>query len=685
MTGDRTPDGAPHGPAGPTDDDATDLAARLVAEQAAVAYWRDVARQRRIDAATVQRRPVVRAAIAADRRTRTVQDAAGRGAATVRATGRRVRALAAGLRARRELAERRALLDAQVARATGEADDVRAAVAASPPRRVLLLHLGPPPAAPAGGHPLTTVAVPHGEAVETSRAIDRIVTEADADVVALLGPTTEPLVPGWLDACLAALHGDVVAAAPLVVHPQRPWTSAGAHDLLVRAEGVVVRPRADGAPVAVAHHEGSPPDLGAPGQEVAAASGAAAVVDRAAWLAAGGLGTAPDLDAAVFDLCTRLRRHGGRVVSVPAGAVVDHRPEAGDAAGPLAPDGTGWRSLVDDHGAELVRAPGPSPRAADEAWRIALTTATPSRKIAPRSGDWHYAGLFAAALRRAGHEVRQQTIDEADSLAGRAADLHVVLRGLEPVRRTAGQRHVLWIISHPEAVEVAECDAADLVVVASHRYAAHLRHLTTTPVEVLLQATEPRRLRPVPVDPAHRHPVTVVANTRGVRRAAVADALAAGLTPAVHGLGWEGLVAPELICTTYAGPEILPAVYASASVVLNDHWDTMRHWGFVSNRVFDVAACGTPVVSDHLPEIVELFGDLVPTWQTPEELGRVVRSLLGDPEAAAARADALRDLVLASHTFDHRVVELAALLVRHGLGPDGAERAPTEAPSEAPA
>ena len=45
--------------------------------------------------------------------------------------------------------------------------------------------------------------------------------------------------------------------------------------------------------------------------------------------------------------------------------------------------------------------------------------------------------------------------------------------------------------------------------------------------------------------------------------------------------------------------------------MLNDHWDTMRAWGFVSNRIFDVLACGTPVISDHLPEIEELFDGAV--------------------------------------------------------------------------
>src|SRR5690606_9501237 len=117
----------------------------------------------------------------------------------------------------------------------------------------------------------------------------------------------------------------------------------------------------------------------------------------------------------------------------------------------------------------------------------------------------------------------------------------------------------------------------------------------------------------------------------------------------------------------------LPVVYSSAEVVLNDHWDTMAHEGFVSNRIFDVLACGTTVVSDHLPEVDDLFDGLVPTWRSPDELGHVVADLHLHPEAAEARTAEARGLVLGAHTFDHRVDRLAQLLAHHGLVPTPSE------------
>lgn len=645
---------------------------RLAAEQAGTAYWRAVAAQRRAEAARVQHRPLVRVAVAVDRRTAALQRSAADRARTVGATGRRTVVAARALLSRRDLSRRRARLEEQLATTDnpGPVDH----------RTVLFIHLGSP--APSTARSGVTAidlsertepaAVGSASPVTDNARINRLVAGSPDPLVCLLGPTSHPLTSHWLEKLGAPIGDGVVATAPLVVHPERAWPWATAHDLLVRWSGLNVATRPDGVPVARAHQAGEVPCLREDGEEVFAATSSGVMVDRQAWLAAGGLQAGLDLDAALFDLCVRLRRAGGSIRTAPSAALVDDRPVArsADLAGPLSPESAAWRSLVEDHGPLLARHArtghtSTAPRPAT----IVLTTAVPSLKMADRSGDWHYAGLLAGALRRAGHPVIVQTADQADSLVGRACDLHLVLRGLEPVRRTQGQRHVIWVISHPEALDLAECDEADLVVVASTRFATYLRSKTSTPVEVLLQATEPRHFRPAPPDPDHRHQLTVVANSRGVHRTAVADAVAAQLTPAIYGQGWRDQVDHALIAADYADINLLPLVYASADIVLNDHWDTMRHWGFVSNRIFDVLACGTTVVSDHLAELDELFGDLVPTWRTPDDLRTLVTELLANPEATARRTATARELVLNRHTFDHRVAELAGLLEQHGLQP----------------
>jgi len=272
-------------------------------------------------------------------------------------------------------------------------------------------------------------------------------------------------------------------------------------------------------------------------------------------------------------------------------------------------------------------------------------------------------------LRKLGHVVRVQTFDHSDDLAARASDVHVVVRGLRSVRRSPGQAHVLWVISHPEHISERECDDADLVLVASTRFADELRTRTRTPVEVMLQATDIERFNPRVADPQHVHDVAVVAKSRDVFRPAVAAAIEGGLRPAIYGSGWEQFVDKDLLVRDYVDNEELPVVYSSVRVLLSDHWDTMNAWGFVSNRVFDALACETPVVSEDLPEVDELFEGTVLTFRNASDLRAVVDETLADPTAARARAAEGRAIVVERHTFDHRAAQLLEALERNGLMP----------------
>ncbi|MGH9230272.1 MAG: glycosyltransferase family protein, partial [Acidimicrobiales bacterium] len=94
---------------------------------------------------------------------------------------------------------------------------------------------------------------------------------------------------------------------------------------------------------------------------------------------------------------------------------------------------------------------------------------------------------------------------------------------------------------------------------------------------------------------------------------------------------------------------------------------TMRAWGFVSNRLFDVLACGTPVISDPVEGMDELFDGAVVEYHTSDELRALVDDVLADPEGARQRAEGGRRIVLAHHTFDHRARQLIDHLARLGL------------------
>jgi Glycosyl transferases group 1 len=634
-------------PSDPENDDAElrDLRVELNAERAAVEHWRRIADQRSEEFAALRKRPSVRALLGMERRIGPIVARARSARRRLGAAADRVALSAGALRMAGRRTSRASLTAPAGLRPSGLA------------RRVALAVVGP-------GEPTWVRDLPAGVAVVRVHepgvarvALARAIVESDPSVVGVVHTGSEPLTPDWLARLASVIDGAVAAAVPLVVHPRRPLRRATAHDGLVRAAGVGLGLDRDGAPVAELFGAGAIPDPAGAVVDVAAGSGAVLLVDRAAYEAAGRLASADDLAAAMVELCTRLRAAGGRVVLVPGAVVADHRPVRSrrDLRFAVDPRGSGWAAAIDRSGALLRRA---ADGGAGPVLRFAVTVASPSAKVAARWGDWHLAQALAESLRRLGHEVRVQTADRSDDLAGRASDVHVVLRGLQSVRRTTGQRHVLWIISHPETIDGDELDAADLVLVASPRFADELRRRTATPVDVMLQATDQRRFRPRPADPAHRHDVTIVAKTRDVLRPVVADALAAGLRPAIYGAGWRGLVDPDLVVADHVDNEVLPIVYSSAGVVLNDHWRTMRTWGFVSNRLFDVLACGTPMISDQVEGMAELFDGAVLEYHTPDELGALVDEVLAVPEAARQRAELGRRAVVANHTFDHRARQL---------------------------
>jgi spore maturation protein CgeB len=147
----------------------------------------------------------------------------------------------------------------------------------------------------------------------------------------------------------------------------------------------------------------------------------------------------------------------------------------------------------------------------------------------------------------------------------------------------------------------------------------------------------------------------------------VQDALEAGLPLAVYGKQWEDFIPAAHLKGEFVPNHELGAMYAAASVVLNDHWDDMRDDGFVSNRLFDAAASGARVVTDDVAGLDGLFGASVQVVRDARELAALVRTddldrVFGSREERRAVAERVRR----EHSFLHRARRLldVALEVR---------------------
>jgi hypothetical protein len=290
-------------------------------------------------------------------------------------------------------------------------------------------------------------------------------------------------------------------------------------------------------------------------------------------------------------------------------------------------------------------------------WSVVV--AAPKGEAGEQWGDTWFARDLVDALERAGERARVVFRGGAESEARESDDVVVVLRGLRRVvPRRGDATWLLWVISHPELVEADEPAQYDGVFAASAHWSRAQEF--GVPVTPLLQATNPRRFRPeaAPADSGER--VLFVGSTRGEFRPAVRDALAGGVDVSVYGVGWESFLAPERIRGTFIANTELPAAYAAAGVVLNDHWADMAREGFLSNRLFDATATATRVLTDRAEGLADVFGDTVRTYADGDDL---VAQLSGDLDRTfPSRADrlVLADRVAAQHSFDARAGALIA-------------------------
>jgi spore maturation protein CgeB len=231
------------------------------------------------------------------------------------------------------------------------------------------------------------------------------------------------------------------------------------------------------------------------------------------------------------------------------------------------------------------------------------------------------------------------------------------LFGLAEAPLRAGQLNVLWHISHPDRATPELYERYDLVFVASDSFASWIEEQVRVPVKPLHQATDPARFRAEPTGPHHE--LLFVGNSRRVRRHILEDVLPTEHELAVYGTGWT----PDLLDPQYLAGELVPndqlgAYYASAAIVLSDHWPDMQAEGFMSNRLYDAAAAGAFVISDEVDGLESEFDGGIVAYHDADHLRMLIDHYLDHPDERRSLAERARRAVLERHTFDKRVREL---------------------------
>jgi hypothetical protein len=310
-------------------------------------------------------------------------------------------------------------------------------------------------------------------------------------------------------------------------------------------------------------------------------------------------------------------------------------------------------------GARPVTPARRTPRRATDPLAWSLKIAAPAGPEGDGWGDVHFAAELAGALERLGQRVRIDRRDAHVRDDDASDDVTLVIRGLDRVPPNPASVNLLWVISHPDDVSDTELGSFDAAFAAGPAWGATAAARSGVPVRTLLQATDPSVFRPgarsATSPDADR--AVFVGSTRGAARPVVSDAVALGADLRVHGPGWEALVPAESLGEASLTRAEVATAYASARVVLNDHWPDMAAGGFVSNRVFDVLASGGVVVTDEvagLPEVLD-----VPTLAVVSSQDDL--AVLLDPARpwpSAAERAVVAEYIAAEHSFDARAAVL---------------------------
>jgi len=111
-------------------------------------------------------------------------------------------------------------------------------------------------------------------------------------------------------------------------------------------------------------------------------------------------------------------------------------------------------------------------------------------------------------------------------------------------------------------------------------------------------------------------------------------------------------------------PSLHPAFFCSSRATLNVTRRAMADYGYCpSGRLFEAAACGTPLLSDTWTGLESFFipGEEIFAVSSRQD---VIDTLALSDEELTRVADAARVRTLESYTADHRVAELESICER---------------------
>lgn len=276
-------------------------------------------------------------------------------------------------------------------------------------------------------------------------------------------------------------------------------------------------------------------------------------------------------------------------------------------------------------------------------------------------GDQHFAVAMKKEFEKLGYKANVVPRDQWHDK--RKAKYTIVLRGTKDYYPSVndGRIYIMWNISHPEEVTIEEYNLYDYVFFASGRMQQVLGNQIRPQSSVLLQCVDDEVMCYEEKD--HKeYELLFIGNSRHVYRQILQDLLPTEHHLTVYGRHWEKFPVQKYVVSDYLDNSEVGQAYHDTKILLNDHWEDMKEYGIISNRIFDALAVGSFIISDYMPEIDSTFGGAVVTYQTKEDLKEKIDYYLEHDEEREQLAKKGQEIVLASHTFSARCKQIVDVI-----------------------
>jgi hypothetical protein len=284
---------------------------------------------------------------------------------------------------------------------------------------------------------------------------------------------------------------------------------------------------------------------------------------------------------------------------------------------------------------------------------LIIKSPNPANKNRLSWGDFHLANALKDAISM-NDEYNCLTIPINywnNKFINRKADKIIFLRGVYPDLEGQEYRYktYMYFISHPDNVSPEEMKEFKGVIIASLQLFNHVNDLGIN-AHYIPQFTNENNFYAQESEQRYQCDVLFVGNTRGIYRESVKYCIQNNIDVNVYGQGWEEFIPAQYIKGHYIDNGELGKYYANAKITLNDHWQSMRDNGFISNRVFDVTACGGFLLSDHFDEIEKLYNGSVETYKSEKELIDKIQFYLNNETERQDKSTLAKEITLKRHT-----------------------------------